>query len=61
MTNKGFNNMYKPSKLQQKLFNHILKDHKGRNAEYVQKNGSDFCEICRKLHIEIQNDSQVNA
>jgi hypothetical protein len=49
--------MYKPTKLQQKLFNHIRKDHKDGTAGFVRPD----CKICRDLSIKIQNDSQVNV
>jgi hypothetical protein len=45
--------MYKLSKLEQKLFNHIRKDHQG----FVRPD----CKVCRELQIKIEKDSKVNA
>lgn len=45
--------MYKPTKTEQKLFNHIRKEHSG----FVRPD----CEVCRELQIKIEKDTKKEA
>ena len=47
--------MYKPTKLEQKLYKHIMTDH--QPFGFVRPD----CEICRKLKGEIEDNSKQKA